>query len=58
LKLRANVREKRGDWEELVDNATGRTFYYRERTDTIQFKKPKRWVRLLVEHFERGGLGR
>jgi hypothetical protein len=45
--------EKRGDWEELVDNKTGQTFYYNERMDKIRFQKPKRWVRLLASQFNR-----
>ena len=56
LKVRIDVREKRGGWEELVDNRTGKTFYYNEGRDEIRFKKPKNWVSMLAKRFESGTL--
>jgi hypothetical protein len=59
LKLRMNTKEKRGEWEELVDNENGKTYYFNERLDVIQFEKPQRWVRMLAEQIEkRKKLGR
>eukprot|EP00946_MAST-07B_sp_MAST-7B-sp1_P002564 g2564.t1 len=43
LKLRMNTKEKCGDWEELVDNKNGKTYYFNERLDLIKFTKPKGW---------------
>ena len=56
MKLRMKRVEKRGDWEELVDNKTGQTYYYNERLDKILFQKPKRWVRLLASQFDRAAM--
>ena len=58
LKLRMSRVEIRGDWEELVDNKTGQTYYYNERLDKIVFEKPKRWVRLVAAQFDRAGKGK
>jgi hypothetical protein len=52
LKIRINVQEKRGDWEELVDHTSGKTYYYNARLDQIQFEKPKRWVQILRQRYE------
>ena len=57
LKLRMSSVEKRGDWEELVDNKTGQTYYYNERLDKIQFEKPTRWVRFVAAQFDRVAAG-
>ena len=50
--MRMDVREKRGDWEELVDPETGITIYYNARLGTIKYEKPKRWVKMLAKQFE------
>ena len=52
LVLRMSVAEKRGDWEEVVDNATGQTYYLNRNLDKIIFDKPKNWVRMVAEQFE------
>ena len=52
LKLRMNTKEKRGDWEELVNNENGRTYYYNARLDDVRFEKPPRWVKMLAEQIE------
>ena len=52
LLLRVSVAEKRGDWEEIVDNATGQTYYFNRNLDKIIFEKPKNWVRMVAQHFE------
>ena len=44
--------EKRGDWQELVDNKTGQTFYYNEKLNKIRSAKPKHWVRLLASQID------
>jgi len=40
LKLRMSSVEKRGDWEELVDNKTGQTYYYNSDTNESQWDAP------------------
>ena len=49
------VQQKRGDWEELVDQTTGRTIYYNAGLDEVRFERPKRWVRMLAEQVENDG---
>jgi hypothetical protein len=47
------VLEKRGNWEVLVEQGTGRTIYYNSRLDDIRFERPKRWVKMLAEQIEK-----
>ena len=49
-----DVQERRGDWEELVDRETGRTYYYNPRSDIIRFERPTQWVKMLAQRWENG----
>eukprot|EP00946_MAST-07B_sp_MAST-7B-sp1_P001988 g1988.t1 len=54
LVLRMEVRERLGEWEEIVDNETGKTIYYHSVRDEIRQTKPERWVRMMANRFSTG----
>ena len=51
LVLRIEVRERLGEWEEIVDNETGNTIYYHSVRDEIRQTKPERWVKMMANRF-------
>ena len=47
------INDRRGDWMMIHDDTTGTTLYYNSKTLEFGTHRPKGWVKMLAQRFNR-----